>query len=584
MDNVIQYFKILAQLINSHCTSFNCSLVLSWFELDNKGNHLSVSELHSLNIPAIAAAQVVKRHVAESDNELNLDLGDLISLIDMPSPSSCSWWRGKKGFKVGYFPHQCVNVIDTKKAAECAASSAQMIDENLSPSTPPSSPTGAPGEFGRNYSKPVLRTHGKMASCLQVLFKERPSRDRLRQSGIVFDRVFGCDLGQYLANHNQDIPLVVRWCADMIERCGIVDGVYRHSGSSLNIQALRTIFDSGRLPDEDDLHTRDPHAVSGLLKSYFRELPNPLLTHALYFDFVETPSLDDGGPKTLRRLRSLLQCLPPPHHRTLRFLLSHLKTVANHSHITGMTPKNLAIVYAPNLLRPFAMAPRDYLNYVTKQAKVVELLIIYNHQLFDRDAVLEPLLSHNTTLSNSVLLPLDVAQKLYQSCSLLPGAESTCHGGSRKEDKIEEVEKKQPRVSSTTATKCRASLKKFASMFRDQKVRPEIIHCNEHLGAENGAQRLDEQDIQFRPRSSSNVWRNVPRSKSSSSQDDVSPEMAKPITMANSKIPRRNQLASDNSMVWTGNQQVASSCIALVEMDTPPTARSDGSAKKVFLL
>ena len=37
--------------------------------------------------------------------------------------------------------------------------------------------------------------------------------------------------------------------------------------------------------------------------------------------------------------------------RTLHYLMLHLHRVASHSPKTGMTAKNLAIVWAPNLIR-----------------------------------------------------------------------------------------------------------------------------------------------------------------------------------------------------------------------------------------
>lgn len=46
-----------------------------------------------------------------------------------------------------------------------------------------------------------------------------------------------------------------------------------------------------------------------------------------------------------------MQQLPPPHYRTLEYLTRHLARVAENSASTGMTAKNVAIVWAPNLLR-----------------------------------------------------------------------------------------------------------------------------------------------------------------------------------------------------------------------------------------
>ena len=42
----------------------------------------------------------------------------MISVIDMPGPEESIWWRGKRGFEVGFFPCECVEVIGDKVGAE----------------------------------------------------------------------------------------------------------------------------------------------------------------------------------------------------------------------------------------------------------------------------------------------------------------------------------------------------------------------------------------------------------------------------------------------------------------------------------
>lgn len=80
----------------------------------------------------------------------------------------------------------------------------------------------------------------------------------------------------------RDIPLILKRCSEFIENHGIVDGIYRLSGVKSNIQRLKHAFDQGREPDlEDDCFIQDIHGVASLLKMYFRELPNPLLTYQL---------------------------------------------------------------------------------------------------------------------------------------------------------------------------------------------------------------------------------------------------------------------------------------------------------------
>ena len=53
----------------------------------------------------------------------------------------------------------------------------------------------------------------------------------------------------------------------------------------------------------------------------------------------------------LMKVRDCVQQLPPPHYRTAEYLIRHLARVATFGAKTGMHCKNLAIVWAPNLLR-----------------------------------------------------------------------------------------------------------------------------------------------------------------------------------------------------------------------------------------
>uniref|UniRef100_A0A3B3ZWW8 Rho-GAP domain-containing protein n=1 Tax=Periophthalmus magnuspinnatus TaxID=409849 RepID=A0A3B3ZWW8_9GOBI len=63
---------------------------------------------------------------------------------------------------------------------------------------------------------------------------------RVRRKGANKDKVFGCDLMEHLTATNQDVPVVLRSCSEFVEGHGIVDGIYRLSGVSSNIQKLRS--------------------------------------------------------------------------------------------------------------------------------------------------------------------------------------------------------------------------------------------------------------------------------------------------------------------------------------------------------
>ncbi|XP_028838990.1 rho GTPase-activating protein 32 isoform X3 [Denticeps clupeoides] len=330
-DSLRDRAEVVSQMLTAYLSrlsaiadnKINCGPALTWMELDNKGNRLLVHEESSINVPAIAAAHVIKRYIAQAADELSFEVGDIVSVIDMPPKEDTSWWRGKHGFQVGFFPSECVELINDK------------VPQSVTNSVP----------------KPVSKKHGKLITFLRTFMKSRPTKQKLKQRGILRERVFGCDLGEHLLNSGHDVPQVLKSCTEFIEKHGVVDGMYRLSGIASNIQKLRHEFDSEQIPDlTRDVYIQDIHCVGSLCKLYFRELPNPLLTYQLYEKFSEAVSAATDEERLIK-IHDVIQQLPPPHYRTLEFLMRHLSRLATFSYVTNMHSKNLAIVWAPNLLR-----------------------------------------------------------------------------------------------------------------------------------------------------------------------------------------------------------------------------------------
>ncbi|XP_052443817.1 rho GTPase-activating protein 32 isoform X4 [Carassius gibelio] len=330
-DSLRERAEAASQMLMAYLSRFsaiadnkiNCGPALTWMEVDNKGNHLLVHEESSINVPAIAAAHVIKRYIAQAADELSFEVGDIVSVIDMPPKEDTTWWRGKHGFQVGFFPSECVELINDK------------VPQSVTNSVP----------------KPVSKKHGKLITFLRTFMKSRPTKQKLKQRGILRERVFGCDLGEHLLNSGHDVPQVLKSCTEFIEKHGVVDGMYRLSGIASNIQKLRHEFDSEQIPDlTKDVYIQDIHCVGSLCKLYFRELPNPLLTYQLYEKFSEAVSAATDEERLIK-IHDVIQQLPPPHYRTLEFLMRHLSHLATFSYVTNMHTKNLAIVWAPNLLR-----------------------------------------------------------------------------------------------------------------------------------------------------------------------------------------------------------------------------------------
>uniref|UniRef100_A0A8C8VR68 Rho GTPase activating protein 30 n=1 Tax=Pelusios castaneus TaxID=367368 RepID=A0A8C8VR68_9SAUR len=245
------------------------------------------------------------------------------------------------------------------------------------------------------------------------------ARQKVRRKGAAKDRVFGCDLLEHLQHSGQEVPQVLRSCTEFVEQHGIVDGIYRLSGVSSNIQKLRQEFDGDRCPDlNKDVYLQDIHCVSSLCKAYFRELPNPLLTYQLYDKFADAVAiqLEEGR---LVKIKEVLKELPLPHYRTLEFLMRHLVHMASYSSQTNMHARNLAIVWAPNLLRSKDIEASGFngtaaFMEVRVQSIVVEFILTHVEQLF-RDAPLCG--SDRESVRKSLLL----------SGSGIPGVLSDCH-------------------------------------------------------------------------------------------------------------------------------------------------------------
>uniref|UniRef100_UPI00398F1EB5 rho GTPase-activating protein 33-like n=1 Tax=Pristiophorus japonicus TaxID=55135 RepID=UPI00398F1EB5 len=187
--------EYLARLTSIADNKINCGPVLTWMEIDNKGNRLLVNDEAFINVPAIAAAHVIKRYTAQANDELSFEVGDIVSVIDMPPKEDTTWWRGKNGFQVGFFPSECVQLINERPPPSNPASVMKADSEG---------PGAKPGAAGPPSPTSVCKKHGKLMGLLLNFMKSRPSRQKLKQRGILRERVFGCDLGEHLLNSGLD--------------------------------------------------------------------------------------------------------------------------------------------------------------------------------------------------------------------------------------------------------------------------------------------------------------------------------------------------------------------------------------------
>ncbi|XP_051562042.1 rho GTPase-activating protein 9-like isoform X2 [Myxocyprinus asiaticus] len=221
----------------------------------------------------------------------------------------------------------------------------------------------------------------KRVKCrLKKLILRRPPLQTLQEKGLIKDQVFGCGLELLCDREKNTVPQFVRKCTEAVERRGLeTDGIYRVSGNLAVIQKLRFAVDHERL-DLDDPQWEDIHVITGALKLFFRELPEPLVPYGFFHDIVETVKIPNYLDK-VDRLKLLVISMPPPNHDTLRHMIRHLKRVMEHSDSNRMTTQNIGIVFGPTLMRPENECGNMAINMLY-QNQAIELLLSEYEQIF----------------------------------------------------------------------------------------------------------------------------------------------------------------------------------------------------------
>ncbi|XP_053309840.1 rho GTPase-activating protein 23 isoform X2 [Spea bombifrons] len=175
---------------------------------------------------------------------------------------------------------------------------------------------------------------------------------------------------------NMRVPLIVELCCTLVEQKGLeYMGIYRVPGNNAVVSSLQDQLNKGLSETNiQDQRWQDLNVISSLLKSFFRKLPEPLFTDDKYNDFIEANRLEDSRER-LKTLRKLIRELPSYYYETLRFLVRHLKTIADHSEKNKMEPRNLALVFGPTLVRTSEDNMTDMVTHMPDRYKIVETLI-----------------------------------------------------------------------------------------------------------------------------------------------------------------------------------------------------------------
>lgn len=186
--------------------------------------------------------------------------------------------------------------------------------------------------------------------------------------------------------NDSKLPLVVERCVDIIETYGLQEpSLYRLcSSEAARDEAFRiSLSQTKSEQDIEEIVARiSVHAFTGVLKDFFRKLPEPFFTNKLSTSLTEVASMENAA-QLGEFMKKFTDCLPEETVPTYKLLLEHFRHVCSHSSENEMTVENLARIFGPLLLMPSINAldlntsatTETYADDYKSQARVIAILI-----------------------------------------------------------------------------------------------------------------------------------------------------------------------------------------------------------------
>ncbi|XP_070764391.1 rho GTPase-activating protein 45 isoform X2 [Enoplosus armatus] len=262
---------------------------------------------------------------------------------------------------------------------------------------------------GAECEECFLACHKRCLETLAIQCGHKKLQGRLQ--------LFGRDFSQVASCASDGIPFIITKCISEIERRALkMKGIYRVNGVKTRVEKLCQAFENGK--ELVELSQCSPHDISNVLKLYLRQLPEPIMPFRLYNSLMglakeslqsdaETPEGEEAesnpavgkGPELVDlghdtdpevlvlvdKLKELLKDLPKANIATLRYIIRHLRRIAELEEDNKMSPSNLGIVFGPSLMRPRPTGATISLSSLVDyphQARIVEALIVFYSSIF----------------------------------------------------------------------------------------------------------------------------------------------------------------------------------------------------------
>ncbi|XP_058135125.1 protein FAM13B isoform X2 [Dasypus novemcinctus] len=169
-------------------------------------------------------------------------------------------------------------------------------------------------------------------------------------NSVLANKIFGIPLDELQQGGHPDneVPFIVRHVVDYIEEHGGLEqqGLFQVNGNAETVEWLRQRYDNGE--EVDLVKEADVPSAISLLRFFLQELPEPVIPGSLHIHLMQLSQDYNNEDEFGRKLRFLLQQLPPVNYNLLKFLCRFLANVASH-HEEIWSANSLAAVFGPDV-------------------------------------------------------------------------------------------------------------------------------------------------------------------------------------------------------------------------------------------
>ncbi|KAH3745169.1 rho GTPase-activating protein 22 [Pelomyxa schiedti] len=227
----------------------------------------------------------------------------------------------------------------------------------------------------KGYAAPISSTRGEcliaadspavLSEWLEYLAANlRLSFDLEGTTRTVYKQIFGVPLDTVMSDQRKryphsEIPLFLYNAFQQLSLRGLQEeGIFRISGCMTELQLLKSSLEQARTVN---LANFDVHTLTNLVKSYLRELPQPLIPSQISNTITQLMEDNSKFPhlpeSVLQSMKNSLFTLPPNNLALIRHLSRILKQVVDHSAENKMNTHTLLLVFVPSLrCSPAALA------------------------------------------------------------------------------------------------------------------------------------------------------------------------------------------------------------------------------------